>query len=92
MMKNVIQITSDRSEGLKKKKLRQKSSIPRYIGCLTNAYTPESMSLVLLSVSSKTALCDFETRYKLKVKNKIVRSMSMGKEINPMNTVEYLKI
>jgi hypothetical protein len=88
MIKNVIQIISERIEELKKKKLMQKRSIPRYIGCLAHAYTPVSMSLWTLFVSLKTALCDFEIKYRLKVRNKIAGTMSIGKEFNPTITVE----
>ena len=88
MIKNVIQIISERIEGLKKKKLRQKRSIPRYIGCRTHAYTPLSMNLGFLFISPKTALCDFDIRYRLKVSNKIAGSISIGKEINPTIIVE----
>lgn len=43
-MKNMVQIPSERSEVIKKKKPKQNKSIPRYMGCLTHEYTPESMS------------------------------------------------
>jgi len=50
------------------------------------------MSVGWSVISSKTALCDFATRYKPKPSERIAGSKSTGKEINPIKTVEYLKI
>lgn len=91
MIKKAIQIPSERSERLRKKKPKQNSSIPRYIGCRTHAYTPESMSVGWLSFLAKTTLCDCAIRYKLMVKNKIAERMNMGEEITPTKTVECLE-
>ena len=90
-MKKAIQIPTERSETLKNSNERQQNRIPRYMGCLTKAYTPESISPRWPS-SSKTALCDFATRYKPKPKDTIAGIKSTGAETAPKRTVEYPKI
>ncbi|MGD8565777.1 MAG: hypothetical protein PVF96_05465 [Candidatus Bathyarchaeota archaeon] len=47
---------------MKKKNARQNSKIPRYMGCRTQEYTPESMSLDWLDALPKIAWCDFAKR------------------------------
>ncbi len=62
------------------------------MGCRTQEYTPESMSLGWLGISPKTALCDFAMRYEPKPIERIAGSKSIGSEGNPTKTVECLKI
>jgi hypothetical protein len=84
MRKNAIQIMRARIDGIAKKNPRQTSSVPKYMGCLTQEYTPESSSLGWLL---KTILCAFIAKYPPRLSERIGRNNRKKKGINSTKAV-----
>jgi hypothetical protein len=85
MRKNAIQIMRASIEGIAKKNARQNISVPKYMGCLTQEYMPESSSL---GWSLKTTLCAFIAKYPPKLSERIARNKRKKKGTKSTKTVE----
>jgi hypothetical protein len=78
----------ENSDGIAKKNPKKKTSVPRYMGCLTSEYTPESANLGRLPASCKAKPCDLNKKYAHIARESIDRIMQTKIGISPLNSVE----